>query len=367
MANRWCDGFGRYGTDEAKMLNGSSGQAWAEVGTPVFSLETANPRTGSYHLRMRSGDTGSAIARRVFGAPLTEVWLGRAVYCHALPSEEHIFSGGGLPDDSNKGTCLFSLRDQSNNGQIGIWLGTDGAIEARRYQTFLGRSLPVIGAGAYQYIELYAKASNTVGAIEIRVDEVTVLNLTGIDTVNSANVEFSQDGFGHGALNAGSPIIDFADFYCNDNVADGSACDNFLGDVKSGCLMVNADTAQADFTLSSGVSGYALLDEVGPNDGDYIDTAASTAESDFELQGGPANLSEILTVRPFVRAMKDDAGTCTIAPNVKSSGVKGTVSDQPVTTAFAYYDSNIPVDPNTSVPFTPSGLNALQHVVERTA
>ncbi|HET6536354.1 MAG TPA: hypothetical protein VFG41_09240 [Sphingomicrobium sp.] len=361
MANRWCDGFGRYGGDEAKMLNGSSGQAWAQVDTNGFALSNANPRTGLWHLRLTPISTIGKTARRVFGAPLTEVFVGKAIYCHDLPASED--SGAFL-----NGILLFGFRDQANGEQVRVVLGTDGALQVYRGSTSLGRSIPIIGAGAYQHIECYAKAGNaTDGALELRVDEVTRLNLTGIDTVSTANVEFSQIAFGHQSNGDSDklPMIDYADIYCNDTTDDGSGCNSFLGDVKSGWFSVDADTAQADFTLSSGATGYSLLSEVPPNDTTYIDTASSTARSDFGVTDGPANMSEILTARPAVRAWKDDAGTCTIAPNMKSGSTDGTVSDQPVTTAPAYYDSNVPLDPATGVPWTPSGFNAALEIVER--
>lgn len=360
MANRWADGLGRYGGTKSYMLNGSSGQAWAEVDGD-FSLSSANPRTGTHCLRLGTSFSTQQDARRIFGTPLTEVFLGCAIYAHTLPTTEgSAYYSGGVGD-----ICLFDLRDQTNNSQISIYLGTDGRLVARRSSTLLGQTVPIIGAGAYQHIEVYAKAGNgTAGALEIRVDEVTKLNLTGIDTVQTANVEFSQWAFGHNT-NGGTAIIDFADFYCNDTVDDGSGCNSFIGDVKSGVLMVDADTAQADFSKSTGTVGYSLLNEKPPVDAGYIYTASSTARSDFGLQDGPANLSEILTIRPFVRAWKDDAGTATIAPNVLSGAVDGTVSDQPITTAAAYYDSNVPLDPNTGVPWTASGLNAAKHIVER--
>lgn len=362
MANRWADGLGRYGGTKSYMLNGSSGQAWAQV-DGEFSLSGANPRTGSWHLHMAMGDTGAVYARRVFGAPLTEVFVGFAMYAHTLPTTE-------TTDGSTNGIFVASLRDQTNAIQCELWLGTDGALEfSRGYagaRVVLGRSIPIIGAGAYQHIEIYAKASNSVGAFEVRVDEVTRLNLTGIDTVASANVEFSQFAVGH-AVNGNTAMIDFADFFCNDTAADGSGCDSFVGDVKSGWLPVNADTAQADFTLSTGVSGYPLLNDVPPDDADYITTASTTAESDYGLTNGPGNLSEILTARPAIRAKKDDAGTCTVAPSMISNAVKAAVSGQPITTAFAYYDSNVPINPDTGVPWTASNLNAAVEAIERTA
>jgi hypothetical protein len=225
--------------------------------------------------------------------------------------------------------------------------------------------LALTHAGAYQHFEHYLKVGNSDGAYELRINEVTVLNLTGIDTDNGGG-EVSQFQIGrHNApFNAGKNV-DMADCYVNDTVADGSACDTFVGDCKSGVLMVNADTAQADFVLSSGVSGYQLLDEVPPNDAGYISTVATAAESDFGFEDGPGNLSEILTARPFNRAWKDDAGTCTVAPSMKSAGNKAVVDDQPVTEAPAYYDSNVPLDPNTGVPWTPLSLAAALEVAER--
>lgn len=358
--NRWCDGFGRYGGTKAYMLNGSSGQAWAQVDGD-FSLSNANPRTGNWHLRQSNSSSFPQVARRVFGAQLTEVFVGFAYYIAALPASETGGTGSG-------GNYIGSFRDQANGLQMNVYLGSDGAIEVRRgYATVLDRSIPIIGAGAYQHIEIYGKAgADNDGAVEIRVDEVTRLNLTGITTVLTSNVEFSQFAVGHESV-AAALTADLADFYCNDTVDDGSGCSTFIGDCKSGWLPVDADTAQADFALSAGTSGYGLLAETPPDDATYIDTAATAAESDFGLADGPANLSEILTVRPAVRAMKDDAGTCTIAPSIKSGATKATVSDQPVTTAFAYYDSNVPVDPATGVPWAASGLDAALHVVERTA
>ena len=363
MANRWCDGLGRYGGTKSYMLNGSSSQAWAQV-DGNFTLSSANPRTGTHCLRMGNSSSLANISRRVFGAPLTEVFLGVAIYCHSLPTNEN--TTGIIGNSGQQGICLFSLRDQANETQASIWLGTDGALEAKLRSTVLDRSIPIIGSGAYQHIELYAKAGNSDGAIEIRVDEVTRLNLTGIDTVYTSNIEFSQWAFGHGQSGE-TAIIDFADFFCNDTTADGSGCDDFIGDCKSGVLMVNSDTAQADFDLSSGVLGYALLDETPPNDSDYISTEDTTAESHFGLGNGPANLTEILTVRPFDRAWKNDAGTCEIAPNMVSNAIKGTVASQPIATAPSYYDSNVPLDPNTGAPWTPAALDAALRAAERTA
>ncbi|PKB19662.1 hypothetical protein B0I00_1902 [Novosphingobium kunmingense] len=372
MANRWCDGLGRYGGNKALMLNGSSSQAWAQV-SGYWNLSTANPRTGTHCLRL-TDQIPTSEARRVFGEPLEEVLFGFALFAHDLPSREPAIGASASSSEVLlAGGVSFDIRDQANIPQLSFILGTDGAIEVRRrpggpYGTsqLIARTVPVIGAGAYQHVEIYARASNENGAIEIRVDEITRLNLTGIDTVSSSSVEFSQVSWGAG-FNGAAPTIDLADFYCNDTVNDGSGCHTFIGDCKSGWLQPNTNTAQADFTLSAGASGYALLDDLPPDDATYIETASATARSDFGLQNPPANLVEVLTARPAVRAMKDDAGTALIAPSLVSNGVKAAVEDQPVTTAFAYYDQNVPFDPDTAAPWDLAGLTAALEAIERTA
>lgn len=387
MANLWMDGLGRYGGQRLRMTNGSSAAAWAQVdntgGTGAdtifgFRLLSANPRTGSWHLRnIPSGST--SICRRVFGGTKTQAFFGYAMFLTSLPSEEPTpgSNGGG---SGAKGILLASFRDSANTVQCSVWLGTDGAIVAYRSGidsagtfsgTLLGRSLPVIGTGAYNHIEIYAAASNTAGAIEVRVNEQTVLNLTSIDTIISANIEFSQVAFGNLRApfpnDSGADWADYADIYANDTTADGSGCDTFVGDVKVGLVMPNANTAQDDFNKSSGTSAYELIDETPPNDADFLFTATTTAQTNVGLQDLPANTSEILAARPFMRAIKDDAGPVLIAPNLVSDGVKGTVTAQPITTETAYYDSLVALDPDTGAPWTLAALNAALLVVERTA
>jgi hypothetical protein len=377
MANRWCDGFGRYGGSAAAMLNGSSSNAWAEIttGASGWALSSANPRTGNWHLRMTDGVL-SPIARRVFGDPLSEVLFGQAVYFETLPTVEP------APGGSENGFFLAKFRTQANLPQIAVFVGTDGAIVVYQHGetefpfssfsgTLLGRSAPVVGAGAYQHFEHYLKVGNSDGAYELRINEVTVLNLTGIDTDYQNAAEVSQvtvgREYGGPAFGSLAKHVDMADCYINDTDADGSGCDSFVGDVKSGVRMVNGDTAQADFAKSTGSVGYSLLDDIPPDDADYISTASTTAESDFGFANGPSNISEVLTTRPFVRAKKDDAGTCTIAPSMISAGDKAVVTGQPITTAFAYYDNNVPFNPDTGVPWTGSEVDAALMVVERTA
>jgi hypothetical protein len=365
MANLWIDGFARYGGQLARMLESGPSQGWAEVGG-IINLSTANPRTGTHSIRFTSAAAAN-VARRIFGAQKNEVYVGLAFLCEALPTSEPTLINSG----SGSYLLLGQFRTQGNLNQVSFFLGTDGAIIAARrgdvsgsftLGTLLGRSDPVIGAGAYQYIEFYVKIGTTDGAIEVRVNEVTVLNLTGINTQQLADAEVSQFALGYRAP-GGGPYY-FADLYANDTEDDGSGGDTFYGDIKVGTVFPNADTAQADFALSTGSVGFSLINNAPPVDTTFL-SAAALARSDFEIQNAPADAVQILTVRPFARVRKADAGAANIRPRMLSGSSLSGGRSSPVTTAFAYYDSNVPLNPATSAPWTPSELDSAILVVER--
>jgi hypothetical protein len=366
MSNLWCDGFRRYGGVKARMLEG---KACAQV-DGNWNLASANPRTGTHHARLTDA-LDSCEFRRVFGAPKSTVMVGMALWLDELPFIEPAIGG------TRDGFYVGRFADAANGSQIFIYVGTDGGLVAYRSGPFvggffdctlLGRADPCIVAGAYQHVEIKAIAGNgSAGAIEVRVDEVTRLNLTGIDTVRTANVEFSQIGIGRlsGTCFTGGGHVDLADVFANDSL--GSSNNDFIGDHKSFCQMANADTARADFTPSAGASQYGVIDETPPNDGDYLDLAATTGRTDVGFEDLPGNATAVAVARPFVRAKKNDAGTATIKPGIRSGSSVGQGGAQPVTTGFAYYDEAIEVDPATGVPFTPAGLNASFEVIERSS
>ena len=354
MALLWCDGFDHYGTSTTKMLDG----VWAEVGGAV-SLSSVNPRTGSLSIK-QSGGTPSTKLRRVFGGAKTTVGMGAAFYFSALPS-------------GNDGTNLFQFCDTANNEQLTIGLQSTGTVAAWRRRpsggTLLGTSAsPVVVASAYQHIEAVVFFSDTVGTVEVRVNGVTVLSLSGIDTVYTANVEASQAYIGGNipgeSLNNPDMYID--DVFCYDNTS--SYNHTFIGDRRVLTLFPNANTATADWTAVGTATGYECIDEASPNDDtDYITAATTGLVSQFGLQNLPGGISVVNAVVMVERARKTEAGVANTQVSIVSGASTSNGADKPLTEVYTYRQDVFQTDPASAAPFTPAEVDALQFKVARTA
>lgn len=369
MAILNADPLDQYGGSEAAMVQGP----WAQVDTGSWNLSNANPRTGAWALRCVP--VGTHLVRRVFGNSLAEGKVAFAMYCDALPSSEN-------PGDSAFVSRfeLCSFRDAANNVQVVFVFGTNGQVVAYRGQTtsisgglvlttLLDRSDPLIliPARAYSHLEFKVGIDDSAGYCEVRLNGVTIMNLTGIDTrATGAAAETSQWAVASaGADGGGVPFADFCDFIFSDDA--GAHNPDFVGDQKVYWLPPDSDTAQADWTPSTGSTSYGVIDEAPPNDADYLSLAATTGKTNVGCADLPADVVSVSAVIPTIRSWKDDAGVCDLAPGILQGATYDSGSGQPQTTAPNYYHQVFEVDPVSGVPFTPAEVNSLKLVLERTA
>lgn len=352
MALLWCDGFGHYGVT-ANLLNG----VYASVNSGV-SISTANPRTGTHHIRIGGFTTSSTSdLRRVLGGAKTTVGIGGAFYWPQLPTD-------------NNTQRLFQFADAANTMQISVISQSTGVIEVFRgggSGTSLGASAtPAVVANAYQHIECIVFFSQTVGTVEVRVNGVTVVSISGVDTCFSALTECSQVYIGGGCGSTGYAQTDLDDIYCYDN--SGSYNNTFIGDRRVLTLFPDANTATADWTAVGAASGYLCIDEATPNDDtDYITAATVGLVSQFGLQNLPAGISVVNAVVMVERARKTEAGSANTQVSIVSGASTTAGADKPLTEIYTYRQDVFQTDPATAAPFTPTAVDALQFKVARTA
>lgn len=372
MALRWGDPFDQYGGDESAMIEGPAG--WAQIDTNQWSLSNANPRTGAWALRLTPGLSDAQIARRVIGDSLAEAKISYGVYCESLPTVE---SPGNSNNDGRR-IELVSFRDAANAVQLTFVLGTNGQVVAYRgdtinfatgshaLTTLLERSSPsvLIPARAYSHLEFKVGIDNVAGFIEVRLNQVTIMNLTGIKTQESGLAETSQVAMQKHGVGSFSGTFDFDDMICSDTL--GAYNTDFIGDKKLFYLPPTSDTAVADFTPSTGATSYGVIDEIPANDSDYLSLAATTGKTAVGHDPLAGSIAAISGVFALQRSWKTDAGVCNMNPGILQGSTYESGADQPQSTGPGYYMQAFEFDPVTTMPFTESDVNSLDQVIERT-
>lgn len=366
---RWYDGFEYYGAIARATEGVGGGAAWSETDSP-WALSTANPATGTYHLRLPAPIQGHYELRRIFGVAKQVVGVGYRFSIENLPTVD---TGGAI--------CMVEFRDVSNVAHVGIFMGTDGSVFAVRGATVANNSLggtvidrsnPCIAPGGYHHFECKVKIDNSVGYLEVRINQVTVLNLTGIDTQNSANATAAQFAIGqYGSPSSGAPLPgnwDIDDVFCWDD--DASDLENtivdFVGDKGVYWLPANGDTATADWTKTGSATSYGAIDEVPPSGTDYLSTSATAARTIVDVSALPGNIAEVIAFSPVIYARKEESGGVTMRGGIVVGTDETYGPDDDPSTGYAYLRPGPKtIDPATGVPWANDADPKL--LIERTA
>lgn len=211
------------------------------------------------------------------------------------------------------------------------------------------------GSG-YHYIELRATISDTVGAVDIHVDGVSVCSASGTDTRNGGNGDCGSVYFGLYIGYYGSIKVD--DVYTCDT--NGAMNYDFLGDSRVDTIIPNGAGTNTQFTPLSG-SNYANVDE-SPHDSDTTYNSSSTlnhidtyAMSAIDAVTG----STIRGVQVNVVAKKDDAGSRSIGV-IAYTGTIGISGNNALGTAYSSFSNMFQLDPNTAAAWTEAGVNGME-------
>lgn len=360
-----ADDFTIYGTDETNLLDGV--YADATSGTVELVTDPDPNAGGTTCIRIEHGGTTrdqfsfENVLRFAFPAgPIATTGVAFRLYMSALPSVSTIGNN-------------FTFTDVNNVPQVMVYVGTTGILSAYRVNssssgTLLGAtSVPVITAGAWYHIEMKMLVSDTVGTFELRVNGVVVLALTGLDTKTSAETTTAQFVF-NTCLDTTSGNWVSVFMYIKDFIVwdtNGSVNNNFFGSCVVKRMAMVSDTNSSWAT--TGASRYGVIDEVGPDDADYISAdVATTTTQEFGVENLPADVTSVRGMMLIGRQAKSDGGDCQTQTGVISNAVPGLGTDRAITTAYTYWRDIVEVDPDTGVQFTPAGFDAMTATIDRT-
>lgn len=251
----------------------------------------------------------------------------------------------GLLDAAGVSQCTLSM---DSSGFLLAVRGANGA-------TTIGTSTVPLSVSRWVYIECHIIIDDTVGVFEVKVDGVQVINFTGGDTkasTTTANATFM--GL------AGSNGLFMDDMYINDTTT--STNNGYSGDLAIKSYAVNAAGDVTGLSRGGADSGsnFGQVDERPANDAtDYV---GSTTVDLYDLYNIPdtVGIGSIQSVTLWLKAQKNDAGSASIAPMLKSGAVENTAADQPLSNSWAYYYKVYSIDPTDSGNWTSPKLDALQ-------
>jgi hypothetical protein len=296
---------------------------------------------------------------------------------HVIETAEHVIIGWRWDAHVAAGTHPFVRWYTYNDSVQHAYISAEGAIGGDitngRFHIYNGDgTLLASSAERTQvpgYYEARYKYGTTDGEIELRIDGVTVLAVTGVDTTNSAVTVGEVIFGGFDGVNRG--LAD--DIYLL--TVDGGAFGDFLctTDALLGVSYAApaATGSHAGFTAVGAASTADAIDEtpvgglsnLSPSTADYASATSDGLVDTFPLTfskidtGGNPTLTRILTVQWAVYALGNGSG---IRPVVRSGGVDYTYATHTLTASYGYKTAFIDTDPATGLAWTQESLAAAE-------
>lgn len=224
------------------------------------------------------------------------------------------------PTNGYNNTQMLFVLNQS--GTISAWSQTSNIVSGFADWILMGTTSTGISHSVMHNLQFkVVLATTAVGSVEIKIDGVTVLNATTIQTVYTSYSPVWNE-LAIGGLNiitTGTINWDFDDIW----VADGSGSYNttFLGDMRVDALMPSAAGNSNMSTPSTGSDRSATVDETSANgDTDYNTFAAVSDKDTYAFGNCPISGATVPGVQIVAWARGDSAGVCGVKAVERSSG-----------------------------------------------
>lgn len=334
MAILWMDGFDTYlakadvalrypGSDT---LNSALNATGSRFGTPCFYPQTAGLTVNFTHSASNPMVVGGTVLPFLNSAA-PQLYLMNTTYSTANPELCLLFDTGGI---------VRLYRGSPSAG---------GVLIASSTQTY--------SETLWQHIEVKAVIADSGGTCEVRIGGTTVINFTGdtkVSTTGTAGLD--RVIFGGSSSTRGA----WDDIYILDN--SGSVANNFLGDCRINTLAPTSDSS-VQFTRSTGASNYLCVDEGKYNsDTDYVESSTVGHVDKYGFADLAAAVATVYGVQATCWVRKTDATVRTLRQNIYSNASTSAQTAFGVTVAYAPSGHVATLNPDGSVQWTPSTVNA---------
>lgn len=233
---------------------------------------------------------------------------------------------------------IIALIDAGGNTHCTVRMGSDQKLYVTRAgTTLIGPGATTLTINVWYYIEFKVKIDDTTGTADVRVNGLLDLSGTGLDTRNGGSA--SADRVQLGSLIDNTPFTGYwDDFYACDS--SGSVNNDYLGDIRVVPLYPNGNGATSNLAGSDGnsVNNYALVNEVGDNDGDtsYVQSATVNDKDTYAMDDLTPTSGTVYGVKTVLSVKKDDAGARSVAAITRLSGTEVLGSDRALSTTYQH-------------------------------
>lgn len=329
MTLLFCDGFDHYTTATDK---------WTQASSMGPSTSAKRFATGQ---GARATDLTSYM-RKTLSTTYTTLIMGFAV---KLTSG---FQACLIAAFASGSTTICRIRVNSS-GQLFVENGSSTTIGAASAGTQMSST-------RFHFIEWKVLFSTTVGTVVVKLDGVTIFNLSGVNT-GGANADTVYIG---PLAGGGGSTEDYDDFWVCDT--SGSVNNDFLGDMRVYTLYPsgNGNYSQMARTGGSGSGNYTAVQEAtADGDTSYVSDATPGDIDSYAFDDLPATANTVQAVQFDHYARIDDAGPRTIAPFMRHSTTDsvGTTSGN-VPSSYAVLRTIHEASIQTAAAWTTSEINA---------
>lgn len=190
----------------------------------------------------------------------------------------------------------------------------------------------------WYYVELKYVVHDTTGSYELRIDGVTELSATNVDTRNGGTSGVI-DSFTIGTVSGSNVNYEYADIYFCDGA--GSTNNDFLGDVRVEALFPNGNGNSSQLVGSDGNStdNYLLVDETTTTNAttDYVQSATTGEQDTYTYTNMTALTGTVYGLQILPYGIKADAGTRSIYSVARVAGVEENGPIKPLSASATYY------------------------------
>ena len=284
------------------------------------------------------------------------------------------------PQIGSPQTVILSFAYKSSNGQTDssdliirfdnelgtlfsiYWLVDTNSWQARSGITTVIGTFDARLREVWHWISIKLTVSDTVGTIDVELDNVSVLSVSGADTHGNVGGTDTVTSIGLGAQNAVNQTWDDV-IICDDT---GSAPFNdLLSDRRIGTILPDSVGDSADFTASPAVGNYLNVDDTTPDDDTtYVESEVTTNLDLYNMEAVGWSPSTVDAATVVALVSNPDAGVTQCKLMCKSGTTEGAGSAQFATSGYTYLSELFLVNPDTASAWTEATINSIQAGIE---